>query len=404
MERAERLLAAGQSASARSEAEALLAENPPVDVALPAWRVVMESARRSGRADDALRAVDRAIALAPAERRAPWLMERARLVQTKTPEQALAALDRVVREHPRSPDAPGALLLRAQIIERAGPPADAAGAYQRVVAEFPDAEEAGAAMWRLGWIAWFRGALPEAAQSWGRLAAARVGERLRDAAIYWAGRAHAERGDGAAAARLWREVVAEAPRGYYGMLATERLARAAAAASGPAAASPPAGRAPGPPLPAVPLDPVRDDLRYVKATALRSVGLSEWADGELGDLARRSAGDVPRLYAVSAAFVDEARYHLALRILRRDFFAAARSGDEVLPRRFWEMFYPIGWRPEAHQRGHARGPGPVLRRRRRARGVVLRSARPLARGRSRTHAAHARHRAPARAAAGARVP
>lgn len=348
VERAERLLAVGQAGPARTEADALLAENPPTDVALPALRVVMESARRSGRTEDALRAVDRAIALAPAERRAPWLMDRARLVQARTPDQALAALDRVVREHPRSPDAPVALLMRAQILERSGAPADVAGAYQRVVAEFPDADESGAALWRLGWLAWFRGALPDAAQTWLRLGAARIGHRVRDAALYWAGRAQAERGDGTAAARLWRDVVAETPRGYYGMLASERLARAGGGdpggASAPATAS--AGRAAGPDLPAEPLAPVRDDLHFAKSTALRSVGLAEWADLELAELARRSAGDRARLYAVSAAFSDESRHHLALRILRRDFGGTARAGYGTLPRRFWEMFYPIGWRNE----------------------------------------------------------
>jgi len=54
-------------------------------------------------------------------------------------------------------------------------------------------------------------------------------------------------------------------------------------------------------------------------------------------------GEPRRLYALSAAYVADERYHMALRILRRSFFAVARSGTGS-PREFWEMFYPLGWR------------------------------------------------------------
>jgi soluble lytic murein transglycosylase len=66
----------------------------------------------------------------------------------------------------------------------------------------------------------------------------------------------------------------------------------------------------------------------------------------MDELARRSLGEPRRLYALSAAHVQDSRYHLALRILRRHFLHVARSGLAGLPRQFWEMFYPLGWRTE----------------------------------------------------------
>ena len=99
-------------------------------------------------------------------------------------------------------------------------------------------------------------------------------------------------------------------------------------------------------LPADPLDALRSDERYAKVEALRAVGLGPFADGEMEELTRRAAGDAARLYAVSAAYVQDSRYHLALRILRREFLALARSGHGAVPRSFWEMFYPLGWRAE----------------------------------------------------------
>src|SRR5215468_3743565 len=85
VDRAERLLAGGQATQGRQEMEALLAEGVTGDPQLRALRVVAEAYRRTGKLDDALRTVDRAIAVAPFERRAPWLLERARLQQAKSP-------------------------------------------------------------------------------------------------------------------------------------------------------------------------------------------------------------------------------------------------------------------------------------------------------------------------------
>ena len=73
------------------------------------------------------------------------------------------------------------------------------------------------------------------------------------------------------------------------------------------------------------------------------MGLGEFADEELDELTRRSVGEPRRLYALSAAYVADERYHMALRILRRSFQGVARSGG-ASPREFWEMFYPLGWR------------------------------------------------------------
>ena len=71
-----------------------------------------------------------------------------------------------------------------------------------------------------------------------------------------------------------------------------------------------------------------------------------FADEEMAEMARGALGDPKRLYALSGAYAQESRYHLALRILRRHFLSLARSGAGATPRAFWEMFYPLGWRNE----------------------------------------------------------
>ena len=79
IERAERLLGAGAVDSARSEAEALLDAKLPADLAARVLKIVADAARRAGRVDAATATVNRALSELPADRRAPWLLDLARL-------------------------------------------------------------------------------------------------------------------------------------------------------------------------------------------------------------------------------------------------------------------------------------------------------------------------------------
>jgi soluble lytic murein transglycosylase len=355
VDRAERLLAGGQATQGRQEMEALLAEGTATGYTqLRALRVVAEAYRRTGKPEDALRTVDRAIAVASPERRPPWLLERARLQQPKSPPGALATLDRLVRDHPKSSEASDALFLKAQLLESLNQTAEAEATYTRLAAGYPDDDDAGRAQWRLGWLAWFRQDYDGAAVRWMRLATLPGGVAYRENATYWIGRAHEERGDLDAATRLWSEAVVDQPRGYFGILATTRLTKRGLAV--------PAARDPRTPLvlPEEGLTSLRDDPRFAKAEALRALGLAGWADAELNELAHRSAGETLRLYAISAAFAQDARHHLALRILRRDFLPVARAGYAWLPRAFWEMFYPLGWRMEVAGSARRAGIDPFL--------------------------------------------
>ncbi len=340
VDRVERLLAGGQATQARIEADVLVAEGISGDPLLRALRVAAEASRRLGKSDEALRAVDRALLVVSGERRATWLLERARLQQARSPQSAIVTLDRLVREHPKSSEASDALLLRAQLLEAQAQPVEAEATYARLAVGYGDDDDAGRALWRLGWLAWFRRDYEGAKAKWTQLMNLPGGQAFRDNAIYWIGRAHEERGELDLATRQWTESVGREPRGYFGILATARLQRRGAAV--------PIARELKTPitLPADVLEPLRQEPRYAKATALRAAGLGAWADGELDEVARRSAGEMARLYALSTLFAQDARHHLSLRILRREFLPLARAGYAWLPRPFWDMFYPLGWRAE----------------------------------------------------------
>src|SRR5262249_61678722 len=88
IERAERVAAAGLGDQARSEAEAVLADGPPPDLALKALRVVVDGARRAGRDDLALAATTRALGLVTGAKRAAWPLGSAKIQPQKNRHRA----------------------------------------------------------------------------------------------------------------------------------------------------------------------------------------------------------------------------------------------------------------------------------------------------------------------------
>ena len=283
-------------------------------------------------------------------------------------------------------EASEAMYQRARMLDDLDRMTEAEAAYQSVAARYPAREVAGASLWRLGWLAYLRGDLKMAEQRWSKLAAAPGGRSLRLGALYWRGRAVEQLGRSEAATGLYRGVLAEAPRSYYGLLAAQRTK------------APERGRAPSRCRP-IPRRVLASDPGYARVDLLRRVGLLEDAWLELEDVVQRSVGDTVGLYGFSSAYVQAERYHLALRILRRHLTGVAATGDPAMPRAFWEMLYPFAWRKEMTEAAAAGRPRSVLRGRRRARGVELLSARRVARGGPRPDAAHAGHRpAPGRGA------
>ena len=351
VERAERLLAAGLGEPAQSEAETLLAEGLPADLRGRALKIVLEVSLRAGRHEAAKAAVTRALSSLPPERRPPWLLEQARLQRRQSRDLALATLDKLVREYPKSQEAAEALLLKGRLLEEASKGPEAQAVYRRLADGYPDEAEAGAALWRLGWLAWFRDAHTEAAAAWSRILAIRGGQTYREATAYWLGRADERRGEAELASRRFARLQGEAPRSYYGILAAQRSGRQTPVAP---SSPPPAA------LPADPLEPLQADADYARIEALRGVGLGSFADEEMAEMTRRALGDSKLLYGLSAAYAQESRYHLALRILRRHFHSLARTGVATAPRAFWELFYPIGWRSQLTEAAGGAAIDPLL--------------------------------------------
>jgi soluble lytic murein transglycosylase len=346
VDRAERLLRGGVPKTAAEEAERIAGEARDPSLLVRALRVVADGAQRLGRHEAAAKVLTLAIPRVPAERQAALHLDEARLLlRAGQRERAFAALNRVATTGSDG-EVAEALWMRAQALEDAQRPADADAVYRTLATRFPKREIAGAALWRLGWGAYLKGDTRAAAQHWAHLVD-RGSRSYRLAALYWRARALDESKSRTPAMALYAQVLGEAPRSYYGLLALGRGASGTAAPSRLA-------------LPADPKDAVANDPGFARVDLLRRLGLVESALEELEDVVERSAGDPLRLYGFSSAYVRDERYHMALRIFRRHFAALATSGDPALPRAFWEMLYPFGWRNDVTAAAQRSGLDPFL--------------------------------------------
>ena len=350
IDRAERLLKGGVPKTAGDEAEAIASESRDAGIALRALRVVADAAARLNRYDAAARALEMAGNRAPLEQRARLRLDQARmLIRAGQDKRALPILAHISTTGTES-EVADALALHARASDDAGRDTEAAALYRQIASRFPNREAAGAAMWRLGWLAWLRGDIATAGEQWSKLAEVPGGRAFRVPALYWRARAVEHVRGRAPAEPIYAKVVTEAPRSYYGMLASRRIGRVA---NGPR-------KAPAATLPAKPEDVVATDPGFARVDLLRRIGLVEYAWEELEDVVQASVGDHARLYGASAVYVRDERYHLALRIARRHFGTLAVSGDPALPQAFWEIIYPLGWRNEVAEAARRSGLDPYL--------------------------------------------
>jgi soluble lytic murein transglycosylase len=337
LQRAERLLGAGLVETAGAEALALAEEPAPPDIGFRALEVGASALQRSRRYETAARVLERALALAPVDRVASLRLELGRtLLRAGDHAGAHAALAAV--DPARAPEAAQAGYLRGRVYEDAGLFADAAMMYERTAAAHPDREGSAAALWRAGWLAYLRDERTQAGEYWDRLQRLALRHPFGPSARYWTARILEETGRPADAGVLYEALAAEAPRSYYGLLAAAR-------ASTPVAADtrPPLD------LPEDPGQALAGDADWARIESIRALGLTEFARAETDEFLQRSLADPLVLYGLAAAFARDERYDLALRIVRRLFGDIAASAHPAIPRAFWDIAYPLGWRREVEE-------------------------------------------------------
>lgn len=170
----------------------------------------------------------RELASSPDEEIAPEALElwaRARRRQGRFGD-ARAIQDRLVEEHPSSPQAVEVVFYRADDRQDRGDLAGAAAGFRRAIEMAPAVSRAGEARMRLGQVHLTRGELSEAARVFEAYLASFPRGRRWEEATYWAAWSRAMDGDPDAAQAHADRLIREEPLSYYTVLAGQLLGEA----------------------------------------------------------------------------------------------------------------------------------------------------------------------------------
>jgi soluble lytic murein transglycosylase len=243
---------------------------------------------------------------------------------------AIAALERLISEHPDAGMIPDAWLALARAQVEAGHLAAARATFHTLIGSYPDTPARASAGWELAWLDYRAARWRDAALAFRQLSAAAAGYRL--SGLYWAARALDAGAERTAALALYREVLSRGSQTYYGILAQRRVA----------GALPPSDT----PLVRLPTDPravLAAEAPFLRGQALWQAGLTGYALAELEGLGRDAAAEPGRAYALAVALADLGEAGRSLRHLRRAFGPAAEAGAPGLTRDFWRLLYPFGY-------------------------------------------------------------
>jgi soluble lytic murein transglycosylase-like protein/CTP:molybdopterin cytidylyltransferase MocA len=266
------------------------------------------------------------------------------------PQVFLAGLDAIEEEFPASREAIEAKIQRAKYYTADSPD------YARAAENLTKAIDAGAGdenLWTLGW----------AYTLWGRDDPARYDEALKTFdeyvrkytdgdwktnSLFWSAKILDKRGDTAARNAKIAQLVAEYPYSYYAYRAKELWP----VNSGWGLT--PTGVNAFPDLDAE-LEKVIEP-RFLAVRELQSIGLDRAAAREMKVLAAKYDDNLGVQFMLADVYVRSGEPFKANGVLQRRFRQFVRHGGENIPRRFWEILFPLAYwdtiRAEAERRGH----------------------------------------------------
>ncbi len=357
LERAGRLVEAGQFRAARAEYESSL--DLLVGVERDQARVrIGETDLAEGNAAVAMSYL-RALQLPESEADAERLYWEAECARRMNDESAMTrAVEAVAGKYPRSRWRLKATVAAANHWLAENRPDQYLPLYQAACDNFPNSPEAGLYHWRIVFQAYMHDR-PEAAQMLREQVEKYPASQTAAPALYFLGRYRERRGEFGDTRAYYERLERARPNQFYAMLARQRLEQpevARAAIPEETARFAASLRFPEPqPLPGAETRPTA--LRIERSRLLRAAGLNDLADDELR-FGERTGGQ-PLLLGMEIGENAPAPY-LALRAMK------ATAGDylslriEQAPRRFWEMLFPLPYRGQLEAGARSSGVDPFL--------------------------------------------
>ncbi len=272
--------------------------------------------------------------------------------------EMIAAVERLGRQHPKSPFRLKALVSAANRFLLVNRTDDYLPLYRAAYQDFPAAPAAGLCHWKVTFYAYMHGE-------------ADAGELLREhlrsypdhatagAALYFLGRRAEQESDFATARACYQRLSQAFENHYYGTLARGRLRRpevAGAAASAEMSSFLAAVTFPEPkPVPAQTTGATT--VRIERSRLLRTAGLGDLADSELRFGARTDGQ--PPLLAMEMAGAAGAP-HQAMRIMKSMAPEYLNLALGQAPRRFWELLFPFPYRADVVRAAREKNLDPYL--------------------------------------------
>lgn len=269
------------------------------------------------------------------------------------PQELLTGLADLEKRFPGSREAAEAKVIRAKYYVT-----DSVD-YAKSVDNLAKAIEAGAHgndgenLWNLGWTYTLWGRYDDALKTFDRYIRTYPDGDWKTNSLFWSAKIHDKAGRVAERDAKASQIVAEYPFSYYSYRAKELWPTvAAAAASG---AVKPAAQTAFPEIETLPAEPGFEIVR-----ALQDVGLHRAAAREMKTLAAKYASDAAVQFLLADVYVRGGEPFKANGVLQRTFRQFVRHGGTNIPRRFWEILYPLPYLETFQAEAQRRGLDPFL--------------------------------------------
>jgi soluble lytic murein transglycosylase len=283
------------------------------------------------------------------------------------PDAAIADYAMTPAIDPASPLAPDALWWRARLLEQAKRWPEAVAGYQQIATQYPSSDRAEDAAFRHALVEYLSGDKASAISDWSALAARTSGED-NERARFWQGRALIEQ-NGPNNDGVLKQLIADAPAGFYGLRAAVLLKQNDAGQHGEQldAGAPDwaaiaryiqqqTGTDPSQPG----ASDVASDPRWAQAQALADVELTSQSGTLFSDIIAAHNGDPVALYVITKQLSDQGRASLAARSATRLVAAIPRSGSTQPPASLLRLAYPVVYRALVARAADQNGISPLL--------------------------------------------
>jgi soluble lytic murein transglycosylase len=245
--------------------------------------------------------------------------------------QALDYFRQVMERYPTSPYIDRSRYAAADIYESFGRKQEAIALYRGIIKNFPNSQVHDDAASRLAWLYYRDQEWAQAYATFQKLAANAKDNAFRTAGLYWQGRSAEKLGDAESAIRIYRQIVDGSEESYYQALALRSLARVGIAVEEPKMSAIPPAEEADPPMSA--------EIVYhlSRARELSAISLHRLAVAEISEADRLSKKHLRLRPLLMHEYFNNQAYGRSLAIANQLPSSQSDRNLYRFPLAYWEM-------------------------------------------------------------------